>query len=197
MARNISLRYEFLADPASLLVLAEMFFSDMSSAIGLIREIFFTLSTGETRFCLFNEVDETCRQVNFRCLEFTINYQENLLRITIHCFVQIMGCSLVVSERIMIFVSFVTQIADQGGNVWFVMVVLHMPSAVWLVAELFATLRTCESSISFDHKIVNSWRRWILETFSTNPLEGKMIIMNSEQILLLLVQSMCSSLMMS
>ena len=67
-----------------------------------------------------------------------------------------MGCSLVVSERVVIFVSFVTQITDQGRNAGLVMVVLHVSSTVRLVAELFTTLCTGESSISFDHKIVYS-----------------------------------------
>merc|ERR1712106_496758 len=68
-----------------------------------------------------------------------------------------MSGSLVVSQRVMIFVAFLAQITHKSRRIGFVMIVLHMSSTVGLVTEFFPTFCTNESSIGFDHKVVNSF----------------------------------------
>ena len=70
-----------------------------------------------------------------------------------------MSGSLVVPQRVMIFVAFLAHITNKSRRIGFVMIVLHMSSTVGLVAKLFPTFCTNESSIGFDHKVVNSWRK--------------------------------------
>ena len=158
MSRNISLRYLLITDSTSVLVLAKMLLPDMSSVVWLVGEMFPTLSAGKTRFSADDEVDQTCRQVKFRNKDS--KSQKQLLQVLASLLIKSMSGSLVVSQRVMIFVAFLTQITHKSRRIGFVMIVLHMSSTVGLVTEFFPTFCTNESSIGFDHKVVNSWRKW-------------------------------------